>query len=270
VSARVPVVVELPDYIVAVAGLPQSTERGDQAAGAIVVVDGAERWWDAAALAVEAGAAAVLVAEPREVPVEPVARLAGLAAQSEVPIFVHRARLRDDLVAKAIEQRAGVAPRVVVAECRASAGDLPAMVRDAAGWASALAEERLVVAAASFGPASGTALLRAMAGGRVLGSMIVATTHPDATVLRVQALGETSTEVEIDDLLGRSELATSTSAGRLVAPARFEAGERAALRRAVEAVIDGRSSTTDLGRLSHDAEAASAVLAARGGSSAFS
>ena len=54
-------------------------------------------------------------------------------------------------------------------------------------------------------------------------------------MLRVQALGEATTELEIDAPLGRTELATSTVDGRLVAPARFEAGERAALRRAVEA-----------------------------------
>ena len=260
-NARIPVVAELPDYAVAVAGLPLSTERVDRAAGAIVVVDGATRWWDAAALAVEAGAAALLVAEPREVPLEPVARLAELAARSEVPVFVHRERLRDDLLAVAIEHRAGVVPRLVVAECRAAARDLPAMVRDAVGWTRALAEEPLVVAAASFGPASGTALLRARADGRVVGSMIVATTV-EATVLRVQALGETTTELEIDAPLGRTELATSTVAGRLVAPARFEAGERAALRRAVEAVAQGLR-RSDLDDLLHDAEAATAVLDAR-------
>ena len=242
-NARVPVVAELPEYAVAVAGLPLSTERVDRAAGAIVVVDGATRWWDAAASALEAGAAAVLVAEPQEVPLERVARLAGLAAKSGVPILVHRARLRDDLVAVALEQRAGSAPRVVVAECRATARDLPAMVRDAVGWTRALADERLAVAAASFGPASGTALLRARAGGRVIGSLIVGTTIGEATVLRVQALGEATTELEIDAPLGRTELATSTVRGRLVAPTRFEAGERAALRRAVEAVAQGLPST---------------------------
>ena len=159
-NASTPVVAELPDYVVAIAGLPLSTERVDRAAGAIVVVDGATRWWDAATLAVEAGAAVVLVAEPREVPLGPVARLAQVAAQSGVTILVHRARLREDLVAVALEQRAGRVPRVVVAECRAAAGDLPAMVRDAIGWTRALAGERLTVAAASFGRASGTALLR--------------------------------------------------------------------------------------------------------------
>ena len=102
-NARIPVVAELPEYVVAVAGLPLSMERVDRAAGAIVVVDGATQWWDATALAVEAGAAAVLVGEPREVPLERVARLAELAEQSGVPILVHRARLRDDRSGRAID-----------------------------------------------------------------------------------------------------------------------------------------------------------------------
>jgi len=258
VNARVPVVAGLPDYLVAVAGLPLSTERVDRAAGAIVVVDGATRWWDATALAVEAGAAAVLVGEPREVPLERVARLAELAEQSGVPILVHRARLRDDLVAVALEQRESFGTRVVVTECRAAPSDLPAMVRDAVGWTRALAGERLAVAAASFGPASGTALLRTRAGGRVVGSLIVGTTIGEATVLRVQALGEATTELEIDAPLGRTELATSTVHGRLVAPTRFEAGERAALRRAVAAVAQGLPSA-DLEALLHDADAAAAM-----------
>ena len=88
-------------------------------------------------------------------------------------------------------------------------------------------------------------------------------------MLRVQALGETSTELEIDAPLGRAELATSTVGGRLVAPARFEAGERAALRRAVEAVAQGLPSA-DLEDLLHDAEAATAALGPTGHPQIFS
>jgi hypothetical protein len=259
VSGRVAVVADLRDYVVAVAGLPRSVERVDDAAGAIVVVDGATAWWDAAALAVEAGAAMVLVAEPGEVPLERVGALVDLAARSGVPILVHRARLREDLVAVAIAQRGGVAPRVTVAECRAATHDLPAMVRDAVGWTRALAGGGLVVAAAAVGRHAGTALLRARGDGHVVGSLLVAVTSPEGAVLRVQALGEATTELEIDAPLGRTELATSTVDGRLVAPARYEAGERAALRRAVDTLVRGLPSP-DLERLLHDAEAASAVL----------
>lgn len=258
-TARVPVVAELRDYVVAVASLPRSTMRVDGVAGAIAIVDGSTPWWDAATLAVASGAAAVLVAEPRGVPLEPVGELAEFAARSGVPIVVHRARLRDDLVALAITQRGGAALRVVVAECRAAQRDLPAVVRDAVGWTRALAGERLVVASASFGPSAGTALLRARADGRVIGSLIMAATSPEGAVLRVQALGEATTELEIDTSLGRAELATSTIDGRLVAPSRFEAGERAALRRAVASLGSGAPSL-DIGHLLHDAEGAAAVL----------
>lgn len=255
-SARIPVVADLPEYAVAVAGLPERAERVDRVAGAIVVVDGATAWWDAAALAVADGASAVLVAEPHEVPLELVAEL---AAASEVPIVVSRTRLRDDVVAVAIEQRRGVAPRIVVAESRAAVRELPAMLRDAVGWMRVLADEPLVVASTSIGSGTATALLRATVDGRVVGSMVAAETQPEAMVLRVQALGEVTTEVEIDAPLGVAELATSTALGRLVAPARFESGERAALRRAVELVARGESSR-DLDHLLRDAEAASAVL----------
>jgi hypothetical protein len=260
VSPRIPVVAELPEYRVAVAGLPERAQHVDRTAGAIVVVEGAAGWWDAAAIAVEAGASAVLVAEPREVPLEPVA---DLAARSEVPVIVHRSCLREDLVALGVEQRGGVAPRLIVAECRAAAGALPVMVRDGVGWMRALAHDGLAVAAASFASGTGTALLRSRVGGRVVGSMVVALTRSEGTVLRVQALGEVTTEVEIDAPLGRSELATSTSGGRLVAPARFETGERAALRRAVDAVTQRRSSP-DLEFLLHDAEVTSAILRSAG------
>ena len=137
-----------PTTIVAVAGLPQSTERGDHAAGAIVVVDGATSLVGCrgarrgggsrrGARGGAAGGAARAVGE-----------LAEFAAQSGVPIVVHRARLRDDLVALGRSSTApALAPRVVVAECRAPQADLPAAVRDAVGWTRALADERLVVAA---------------------------------------------------------------------------------------------------------------------------
>lgn len=252
---RVPVVAELVDYRVAVAGLPIHAARADSMAGAIVVVDGATRWWDAVARAVDAGAAAVLVAEPREVRLD-AAR--DLAAGARVPILVHRARLRADLVAQALEHRDGLAPRVVVAECRAPTVRLVPMVRDAIGWMRSLAGASLAVASASASPDSGSALLRSRDDLRVVGSLIAAATRPEGEFLRVQALGETSTEVELDDPAGRAELATSTSRGRLVAPARYEAGERVALRRAIAAVAAG-ARPSDLDELIHDDEAVAGI-----------
>jgi hypothetical protein len=254
-SSRIPVLAELPGYRVAVAGLRLRAEPAHAPDGAIVVVDGRTGWWDAASDAVGVGASAVLVAEPREVPLEAVGEL---AAHCPVPIIVQRSRLRDDLVALAIEHRDGVPPRVVVAECRATAAKLPAMIRDAIGWMRALADVELDVAMAAVGPVGGTALLRARNGGAV-GSMSIAVTTDEGAILRVQALGETSTEVEHDEPVGRCELATSTSRGRLVAPSRFEAAERMAVRRAVDAVAHEQPAP-DLAELLRDTEAASGVL----------
>jgi hypothetical protein len=256
VTARVPVVAGLAGYREAVAGLPIHAAPAEVIAGSIVVVDGAIRWWDAAARAVDAGALAVLVAEPREVPLDAVRDLAA-GAGAGVPILVHRARLRADLVAQAVEHRDGLAPRVIVAECRAPAGRLVPMVRDAIGWMRSLAAVPLVVASASASSDGGTALLRARDDARVVGSLIAAATRPEGEFLRVQALGETTSELELDDPAGRSELATTTRRGRLVAPGRYEAGERVALRRAIGAVAGAEPS--DLTDLVHDEEAVAAI-----------
>ena len=255
-TSRIPVLTTLAAYRVAVAGLPMQAQPARDATGAIVVIDGAASWWDAAALAIRDGASAVLVAEPHEVPIDAVGEL---AATARVPIVVHRSRLRADLVESAIEQRAGVPPRLVVAECRANADRLGATMRDAVGWMRVFADARLIVASASAAAGGAGALLRSSADGMVVGSMLATVTRPDGAVLRVQALGETTSEVEIDEPVGRSELATITERGRWVAPGRFESGERMALRRAIGA-LEGTGLSQDLGDLLHDAESAARIL----------
>ncbi|NUT57589.1 MAG: hypothetical protein HOQ00_01890 [Agromyces sp.] len=235
-AGLIPVVASLDPYRVGVSGLPiraRLASEGVAVAGAIVVVDGAAAWWDAAAAAVDAGASAVLVTEPREEPIEHVTALLGTAA---VPIVVFRARLRHDLVDQAVAARDGEPPRIVVAEARGSATELRAIVRDAVGWVRALGGARLEVASAAATARGGTVLLRSRDDGRVIGSLILAASEPRGELLRVRALGETATEVEIDEAMGRWEVATSTAVGRTIAPTRFEERERAALRRAVEAV----------------------------------
>jgi hypothetical protein len=105
---------------------------------------------------------------------------------------------------------------------------------------------------------SRTALMRSRDTG-VLGSIVMTSTRAEGKMLRVQALGETTTELEIDEPLGRTELATSTARGRLVAPPRFERPERQALRRAIEVAGHG-TPVPDLEQLRHDAEAAELIL----------
>ena len=219
----------------AVAGLPHRAERVGRAAGAIVVVDGSTEWWDAASLAVDAGAVAVLVAEPRAVPFASVARLADRADARGVPILVHRAALRADLVDLAIAQRAGAAPRVTVAECRATDDDLPAMVRDAVGWTRALAGVPLVVAAAGGGRDAATALLRAAGDGRVVGSVLVSVTSPGERCCGCRRSGgHLRTR---DRRAARPHRAGHEHRrGAPGGPARLESGERASVRRAVDTV----------------------------------
>ncbi|MGW4931034.1 hypothetical protein ACWEOH_18015 [Agromyces sp. NPDC004153] len=253
-----PVVASLDAYRVAVSGLPmraRHASRAETEAGAIVVVDGITGWWDAAAAAVDAGALAVLVSEPRAVPVD---RVRGLLETSTAPIVVHRARLRLDLVDQAVAARDGAPARIVVAEARGSTDGLNAIVRDAVGWIRALGGARIEVASAAATARGGTGLLRSH-DARVVGSIILAASEPRGELLRVRALGETATEVEIDGAMGRWEVATSTAEGRTIAPTRFEEGERAALRRAVDAVASGATHLPDLEDLLHDAAAATAL-----------
>jgi photosystem II stability/assembly factor-like uncharacterized protein len=134
------------------------------------------------------------------------------------------------------------------------------MVRDAVGWMRVLADARLVVASASAAAAGAAALVRSHDGG-VVGSVLATVTRPEGALLRVQALGETTTEVEIDEPVGRSELSTSTEHGRWVAPSCYEAADRMALRRALRAV-GATGSSPDLMDLLHDGEAASRLLRA--------
>lgn len=250
-SARIPVVASLPEYRVAVAGLPMRAQAATGRAGAIVVVDGAGAWWDAAAEAVADGARAVLVAEPDRVPpvgVDP------LAAESDAPVLVHRSRLRHDLVARVVDARDGAMPRVIVAECRADAADLPSLVRDAVGWIRVLSGGPPEVVAAG-----GAVLLRPAGTGAPIASLLATPTAAGGSVLRVRALGEVTTELEIDDPLGRRGVSTSTTGGRMVAPALHESGPRAALRRAIDVLAAGES-PHDLADLRHDARVASAIF----------
>lgn len=250
-TARLPVVASLPEYRVAVAGLPMRAEAATGRAGAIVVVDGAGAWWDAAAEAVADGARAVLVGEPDHVPPGAVG---ALADGSDAPVFVHRARLRHDLVGRVLDARDGARPRVIVAECRADAADLPSLVRDAVGWIRVLGGGLPEVVAAG-----GAALLRPAGMADPVGSLLATATTAGGPVLRIRAMGEVTTELEIDDPLGKREVSTSAGGGRMVLPALHESGARAALRRAIDVLAAGES-CQDLADLRHDARVASTIF----------
>jgi hypothetical protein len=254
-NTGLPVFSNLPAYRVAVAGLPKSAQLASHPAGAIVVVDGSTGWEQAASDAVATGASAVVVAEPHDVSHE---RLAELVEHGTVPIIVARARLRHDVVSLAVEHRADAPPRIVIAECRSALDTVPRMVRDAVGWIRELTMSSLGVATSAVGAGGGTVLLLAD-NGRPAGSMIVTITRPEGTLLRVTALGETTTEMELDEPMGSFELVTNTGRGRLVAPARYETGERLAIRRALDAVA-ARTHPSDLADVIHDDGVAREVL----------
>jgi hypothetical protein len=254
VTARIGVVATVPEFRVAVAGLPYRAGAVSAPVGAVVVVDGGGAWWDAAERAAEGGARAVLVADPERAPID---AIDALAAGVDIPLLLHRPRLRHDLVARALEARDGARPRVIVAECRAEPDDLHALVRDAVGWLRLLAGGPLELAATG-----GAALLRPTGGPTPVGTVIATVTTAGGPVLRVRALGETTTELDIDDPLGRRELATSTAAGRTVAPVLHESAPRAALRRALDVAASG-DPVDDLNRLRHDASIADGVASAR-------
>ncbi|WP_173921645.1 hypothetical protein [Agromyces sp. Marseille-P2726] len=254
-SARIGVVAELDEYRAAVDGLPARATLVDRLAGAVVVVDGRGDWWQPAEAAAAAGASGLVVDDPGEVPRT---ALGELAERIGVPVVVHRPLLRADLAAAAVAQRGGVAPRVFAAECAGESVQLVGAVRDALGWLRELSDASLRVVTATVSPTGGTALVRAEGTGLV-GSLIITQARLGGAIVRVQALGETGTEVELDAPMGRLTLTTTTSRGRLIEPALFEAGERSALRRAIDAVTGG-GAIRDLEDLRHDAEAASAVF----------
>ncbi|GAA2026404.1 hypothetical protein GCM10009819_06970 [Agromyces tropicus] len=259
-TARIPVVATTPAHRVAVAGLPERAVPSGRAAGAIVMVDGAGAWWDVAGEAIRDGARAVLVTEPDSTPPAPIARL---RTGTGTPVLVHRGRLRRDLVDDALSARGGTAPRVTVAECRADRQRQPAVVRDAIGWVRELVGSPVGIAATEGGPSSRRAVTALLStDGRVTGTLSAIRTPGADDLLRVRGLGETTTEIELDGTLDRIELSTASVGGRLVAPTRFESGERVALRRALDAIAEG-SSTSDLADLLHDSEAAAEVLSSR-------
>jgi hypothetical protein len=247
------VVATAPEFRVAVAGLPDRAEAVSSPKGAVVVVGGRAAWWDAAERAAAGGARAVLVADPERAPID---AIDAIAAGLEIPLLLHRPRLREDLVARALEARGGMLPRVIVAECRAGSDELHGLVRDAIGWTRLLAGGPLHLVAAG-----GAALLRPTKAASPVGTVLSTVTTVRGAVLRIRGLGETTTELELDDPLGRCELSTSTATGRTVAPALHESASRASLRRALDAAASG-DGVDDLGRLRHDERLAADVASA--------
>jgi hypothetical protein len=242
-------------YRAAVAELPLSSRLGDRPSGAVVVVPGDAGWVDAVRRAEEAGARAVVVADPEPAPLDEV-RL--LAQRTRIAVVLERPLLRADAAADAQSARAaqdGTAPRVIVLDAAASAQRLSVITRDAVGWGRVLAGRAPTLVSGD----RGLALLET-ADGTALTLSVVATRRPGRGWVRAQALGEVLTDVDVE---GRaSSIAVATAAGRFVLPTRFESSERLALRRAVAAAA-AHDQPGDLADLIADTEPVEGILHTR-------
>jgi hypothetical protein len=243
-------------YRAAIAELPLRTRLGDSPAGAIVVVPGDAGWVDAVLAAAEAGAAAVVVADPA---LAPAADVRELADRMTVPVVVERALLRPDVADAARAARAdsgAVAhPRAVVLDGAAPEALLGVVTRDAIGWGRVLAGQ-------TPSPTAGDGLLALLEtpAGTPVTLCLVTTRRPGRGWVRAQVLDEVTTEVSIE---GReSRVVTATASGRLTAPTRFESSERLALRRAVDA-MDAGGRPDDLAVLAVDTDVAERVVSLR-------
>ena len=219
------------------------------------MVPGGNDWVDGVREAVEDGALAVVVADPGLVPVAEVRRL---AAEVRIPVIVERPLLRADVAADARATREGdagwAAPHVVVLDGAASAARLGVIARDAVGWARTLTGQALTFVSSD----RGLALLDAA--GVAVAVSVVATRRPGRGWVRAQALGTVVTDVEVEGREAR--VTSSTEAGRLIRPTRFESSERLALRRAIEAIAAAEH-PADLDELLSDTAVAEHLLHVR-------
>lgn len=259
------IAVHTPDgpYAVAIAELPLSAHRSPERHGAIVVISGRAGWAGRLDEAVAAGARAVILREPEA------GDLADLdaAGAAAVPIVVDRPLLRSDLVD---DVRAGAAhaPALVQVECSASGAEFAAVARDAVGWARVLAGGALALDA-SRSTARGFSALLSSRGDDGVGGVpvsIVATRRSGTDPwIRAIALGVERTEVTIDVARGSAVVESTSEAGRVIHPTRWESAERVVVRRAIEALESepipsrGSAELVDL-----DADARLAAAADRG------
>ncbi|QIG39194.1 hypothetical protein G5T42_06600 [Microbacterium sp. 4R-513] len=250
----VPVFTSLDRYRGAIAELPATAAVAASPEGAVVVLDGAGRWWNDVGGALSAGAVAVVVSRPRAAPAEV------LAAVADLPIVLERPLVRPDLASEVVEARSAARPpSAIVVECHAPAPALEAALAEALGWSRLFAGEQLEVQSARFTGGRGMALIEA--GGAASVSLVVATSTgapPDGR-LRVTALGETLLELEIEDQDVR--FAATDASSRRIWPTRFESPQRLALRRA--AAVQTGQAPPDVAEFARDRTLAEAIL--RGG-----
>lgn len=241
-------------YRMAVAELPLRARAVTETEGAIVVVDGSRGWPQRALVALGTGAAALLIADPITVDDEQIAALE--AAGGRTPILLDRPWLRVDVVADAAVPEAS---RHVMADAVAVVSDLNAVVRDAVGWLRVLAGGDLELRAATSLPHGVLALLEEPNSRRAATLSASSLMGRGGARLRAHAVGETRVEVDLDSATGLRSVEVSTAEGRLLRPRRHEAGERAAMRRAIDA-LEQSDAPCDLGAFRHDSALATRML----------
>ncbi|MET3905138.1 hypothetical protein [Paenarthrobacter sp. 4246] len=241
-------------YEAAIVELSESVRPSASWQSAIVAVDGRGAWWDTVLDAQRAGALAVMVADPQDVPSAAVAAV----TRASVPILVERHRLRPDVLGDALVLRAETVATLVTVECAAPSSSLESVLRDAVRWAATLAGGPLRSVAGS----SGMFLLEAQAPGGPV-SVTLRTRLPADTAqhpqFKVMALGEVRTEVEWGRTGDKVAVTTTTADGGLLAPVRYESSARLTLRRAVEA-SRSRVGPNDIEMLLEDRELAVQLL----------
>ncbi|WP_345800740.1 hypothetical protein AAIB33_14865 [Microbacterium sp. AZCO] len=249
----IPVHSTLDRYLGALAELPESVRPTGSPEGAVVVLDGAGRWWEDTLVAMGSGAVAVVVSRPRPAPADAVRRLTG------APVVLERALLRPDLAADVRTLPIGT-PSALVVECHAPEPALAGALLDALGWVAVVAPGPQTLRSADVARGRGVALLDA--GGGTPVSLVVGSSAgaPADGRVRLTALGETLLELEAGG--GEQWLTVTDASSRRRSPARFESPQRVALRRAI-AAVDGGVIPADLADLAAETAVAEAILRSR-------
>ncbi|MCW4385911.1 hypothetical protein OH146_09010 [Salinibacterium sp. SYSU T00001] len=234
-----PVVLRCTDarYRHACAELPRRLAEAEESRGAVVVVPGAGDWVSAAAREIEAGATALVVADPDpSVDLDSLERIA-----RRVPIVLDRPWFRADLCAELGAAAPEELPLALTAECIVPAGESAHVVADALGWLRVLGRGGCeVVASRRSGRA---ALAQLLAGGGMPASLLVTelASGLGGPSIRVLALGGERVEVVTDAAANLMRVRVEDSTGSRTLPRRFESRERLSLRRALAAVGGGEA-----------------------------
>lgn len=249
--AALPVYTDDVRYTSALTQLPLRSVPARDPRDALVVISGAPGWGARAVSAAAAGAVGLVIADPGMEPAE-VGALSDIATR--LPLALARPRLRHDEVA-ALSAAVATTPRAIRVHCSAPGEDLPGMLCDAIGWTRALSRAALTVRAswtrrgrglvhlATDAPTVSADIVLAPA---AVGGLRVLTLDDDRAEVVVRADGATSASI-------------TTAAGTRWLPERLELAERAALRRALEAVAAGVV-LPDLDQWRHDARLASLIV----------